>query len=255
MSFREAVSYHQRMVFLGWFVVQIIGYSGQYVAIWVLIDRFGNLNGWLVFEVLLLYSLNLLSYSLAGTFTIVFWRLDEVIADGGFDSFLTRPVASAVVYIAHKMNVPYLPHIVLSSTLIVISLGELEVPIDIWFISWLILTIVGASLIQGSITVVLATLAFWTSRSRRLVHVVIFQVREFSFYPMSIFGRAVQLFFTFVLPYAFVSYYPARAMLNKGDGYLSFDFPFSAFAVGCLCLAIVCVVWRFGLRAYSGAGA
>ena len=253
-SFREAASYSQRLVFVGWFVVQIIGYLGQYVAIWVLIKRFGHLSGWSVFEVLFLYSINLLSYSLSGIFTIVFWRLDEDISNGRFDTFLTLPIASAVSYIAYGMNVPYLPHIVLSITFIGVALRELGISVDGAFIAWFVLTLVGATLIQGSITVALAAVAFWTNRSRRLVHAVIFQVREFSFYPISIFGRVMQLFFTFALPYAFVSYYPARVLFGKSDGYINLNFPFSTLVVGCLCWGVGCVVWRAGLRAYRSTG-
>lgn len=255
MSFRETVSYHNRAVFAGWFFVQVVGYLGQYGILALVVNRFGHLNGWTVSEILFLYSLNLLSYSLAGIFTIVLWQLDERIADGSFDAFLTRPVAPLAAYIAHSVNVPYLPHIVLSLSFIVISLNDTGVTVDAGLLIWLLGTVFGASLIQGSIVVALASVAFWTYRSRRLIHVVIFQLREFSFYPLSVFGRIVQVVFTFVIPYAFVSYYPARYLLDKQDGLIGFDFALSALVVGCVCTAIALIVWRLGLQAYSSTGA
>jgi len=64
MKIKSEMNYYRSSYFFG-VLVHIMGYFSQYVVIWVILKKFQYINGWNLFEVIFLYSLNLLSYSIA----------------------------------------------------------------------------------------------------------------------------------------------------------------------------------------------
>ena len=84
---------------------------------------------------------------------------------------------------------------------------------------WLVFlgAIIGGTLIQGGMLVLISTIAFFTTRSERVFWVLMFPVRNLINYPLTIFPRAIQMIITFILPFAFVNYLPALILLNKAD--------------------------------------
>ena len=71
-------------------------------------------------------------------------------------------------------------------------------------------------------------------------------------YPISIFGKNVLIFLTYVLPLAFISYYPARFILKKEDMYAIENF--LTLPVGVLCLILINVLWKIAIKKYNSVG-
>jgi ABC-2 type transport system permease protein len=75
-------------------------------------------------------------------------------------------------------------------------------------------------------------------------------------YPMTIYGEFLRSFFTFVIPMAFINYFPTLWLLNKPDqlsgliGLLAFAAPF----ICVLMFAIGVAMWRRGVRHYASTG-
>ena len=80
---------------------------------------------------------------------------------------------------------------------------------------------------------------------------------EFTRYPIGIYSRGVRLLLlTFVLPFAFMNYFPATYFLGKSDNALSLP-PFVGLLtplIGLVFLAIAYAFWRVGLDRYQGVG-
>ncbi len=75
---------------------------------------------------------------------------------------------------------------------------------------------------------------------------------EFAKYPLTLYGRFLQILVTWVLPFAFVSYYPGLILLSQTGaqaqvGYLS---PLA----GPVMALVASVVWHRGLARYQGTG-
>ncbi len=118
------------------------------------------------------------------------------------------------------------------------------------------LIVLGGALIDLAFNLFISTVAFWFVRVDALRWIVIQLEQEFTRYPITIYSRGVRLLLTFVVPFAFMNYFPARfflhkahegAMLPAGVGLLT---P----AIGIVFVAIAYAFWRLGLNRYSGVG-
>ena len=88
-----------------------------------------------------------------------------------------------------------------------------------------------------------------------MVLTAIYGVRRFIEYPITIYDRWLQLFLTVVIPYAFVSFYPAQHFLDK-DGQALFHpaLQYGTPLVGIFMFALACGFWRFGVNHYQSTG-
>src|SRR6202007_3406092 len=105
------------------------------------------------------------------------------------------------------------------------------------------LIVIGGALIDFGISLAIAAISFWFIRVDTLRWVVMSLEQDFTRYPISIYSRGVQVVLAFVLPFAFMNYFPATYFLQKVDIGLHLN-P----AVGLLTPAIG-VVWL--LTAYA----
>lgn len=109
-------------------------------------------------------------------------------------------------------------------------------------------------MIETTLALMIASIAFWTGRSEAGVEVL----SEFSLlvqrYPGDILGGWFRLVVTGLLPVAFMNYYPSLILLGKASGdpweWLSYLSP----AVAVLLAVAAAVVWRQALRHYQSAG-
>ena len=80
--------------------------------------------------------------------------------------------------------------------------------------------------------------------------------QEFTRYPISIYSQAVRRVMTFVIPFAFMNFYPARFFLHKASptSWIPELVGLLTPAIGVLFVALAYGFWRLGLNRYSGVG-
>ena len=80
--------------------------------------------------------------------------------------------------------------------------------------------------------------------------------QDFTRYPISIYTRGVRIVLTYVLPFAFMNYFPATYFLQKGDTGLSLNPQVGLLtpAIGLAWVFVAYAFWRVGLRHYQGTG-
>ena len=94
------------------------------------------------------------------------------------------------------------------------------------------------------------SIAFWTKRSGHIVEVV-YNINQFSQYPVSIYSRIVRGAVTYIIPFALTSYYPASYLLRHTQPVFSNLAPMAAAAA---LISAALIVWHKGLDAYESAG-
>jgi ABC-2 type transport system permease protein len=106
------------------------------------------------------------------------------------------------------------------------------------------------------INLAIATASFWFVRIDTLRWVVMSLEQEFSRYPISIYQRGVRIILAFVLPFAFMNYFPATFLLHKSEDGLHLSPTIGLFTplVGVLVLALAYAFWRIGINRYQGTG-
>ena len=128
--------------------------------------------------------------------------------------------------------------------------------VDAGFLAYVPLVVVGGALIDFGIQLAIATAAFWGIRIDTLRWVVMSLEQDFTRYPISIYTRGVRFILAFVLPFAFMNYFPATFLLHKQDGALSLSPEIGLLTpvIGVAWFALSYAFWRAGINHYQGTG-
>ena len=240
--------------FLG-IVAQWTGYGFQFAVMWIMVNAFGLLGSWQPMEVLFLYAMNLFSYALGAAFTFnIAQSLPEMVRTGSFDDVLIKPVHSLVYLLSANINVGYVSHFTLAVAAMAVSFKTLGLLMTPMKALWLVAALLGGALIHGSF-ILLTTLPSLFIVSENHWGFLYWGLKDILDYPLAIFGRPVQLLFTFVLPYSFINFYPAQPLLEKSDLLLFPPFiQYMTPLVGLVLACLTALAWWKAAQKYESTG-
>lgn len=238
-------------------LILIIYYLILYLNIWIVLNKFPSIKGWEFYEILLIFNLNMLSY---GFTNLIFFPLKQVgtmVQQGSFDGMLTLPINPFFAVILKGFNSDFTGHITLSSIITFICFEQLGVTLTLHNVIWLVLVVLGGTLIQAGILIATAATSFWFIKSDSFILEVTQSFRKFSDYPLTIYHRWLQIFLTVIIPYAFVAFIPAQGILNKTTSNTfgtPFLIQFGTPIVGLIVFSFGYVIWLWGIRQYQSTG-
>jgi ABC-2 type transport system permease protein len=252
LSMRGQLQYRASTVML--VLGNLLVTGAEFVAMWVLFERFGQIRGFGLAEVALLYGMANLAMALAEIFCRGFKIFDQMVKSGEFDRVLLRPRGTAFQVCAQHLDLARMGRLVQGVAVLGYALLELDLVRLGPELLLLCATIVSGACTFAGLFVLQATLAFWTVESLELFAIVTYGGVETAQYPLSIYTEGFRRFFTWVIPLAFLSYVPALVILGRperfGPEWLAWVSP--AFGVAFL---LVCLqVWRLGERHYRSTG-
>jgi len=252
--FKSQLEYRQ--AFIMRYVIQLISRGVELLGIWILLSKFEQIHGWTFYEVMFLFGMNLLSYGLAGLLLYgPILHLESLIQKGDFDSLLVMPINPLFHLVARYFNGVFLGHILLGLLILGISAHALHIEWNLPKASWFAVVTIGAGLIQGAIMLAAGTTSFWLVKSRALVNTAIHGVRGFIVYPISIYDLWIQVFLTLVLPFAFVSFFPAENFLGKAESSIfPAFFQWGTPLVGLTLFLLAYRLWSYGVDHYQSTG-
>ena len=102
----------------------------------------------------------------------------------------------------------------------------------------------------ASLCVLGASICFFTTEGLEILNIFTDGGREFGRYPLSVYGKDMLRFYTFVVPMALFQYYPMLLILDRSQNSLLFFSP----VLSLLFLLPVAVVWKLGVRHYRSCG-
>ncbi|XID91071.1 ABC transporter permease [Paenibacillaceae bacterium WGS1546] len=249
---KERLEY--RADFLLAILAQMVSYTADYLVIWLFIRRFDSIAGWTWPEIAFLYSIGLFTYALGASFSFVQMReLEGHVKNGTFDSVLVKPVNPYLYMVCRGFNLGYIAHLAISGSVLVWSLVSLDIKWTALSVLYLVLAVIGGALIQaGFMSLIGATSFVWVRTG--FLFTLFFKLKDFISYPLPVFGTFIQLLLTFVIPFAFINYYPAAFLLSHDTSLLSSWAMWIVPAVGPLSYWIGYRVWMLGVNRYQGAG-
>ena len=244
-----------RANFIMWFAFTIVYHGSAIAALWVTLRQFPSMNGWDFKQMAFLYALWMLGHEFHNTFFFSVVNVPEYVREGRFDRFLVRPQDA----LFQTLTVPsqlFPDGLMLALITFAVVTRYCGVEVNWVFIAFVPLVVVGGALIDLGISLAVATVAFWFVRVDTLRWVVMSLEQEFTRYPISIYTRGVRVILTFVLPFAFMNYFPAAFLLHKTETGLSLSpqVGLLAPAVGAAWLAASYGFWRIGMQHYQGTG-
>src|SRR5215216_653255 len=221
----------------------------------ILVYRFTALNGWSIWQLFFLYCLWLLGHSLYSLFFWHFWEMEEYLVQGTFDQFLLRPASVFVQYLGREVQ--YIGFADMFVAMVGIAMAYVNLNLNWGFVTWLffLIVVLSGTVIETSLTLMMACLSFWTGRSSAGVDLIMEFNMLVQHYPIDIFGAWFRVVVTGLIPVAFMNYYPALLLLNKFDPQAADAWLVYMSPVVALILALITSgVWHLALRRYSSSG-
>ncbi|MBN2562123.1 MAG: ABC-2 family transporter protein [Phycisphaerae bacterium] len=245
-----------RASFLIWGAGAFLGHLTEFLGIWALFDRFDSLRGWRLPEIAFFYGLIHVALALAEGIGRGFDVFPRMVKSGDFDRLLLRPRSTALQVGAAELQLLRIGP--LAQGLIVLAWSTTALGVD-WTAARVGLTIfavLGAASLFAGLFVLQATLAFWTTETMELFNILTYGGRDVSQYPLAIYNRWLQRFFTFIVPLACVSYYPALAVLDRHRSIANLPtwLPWITPLIGVAFLTVSLQVWKIGVRHYRSTG-
>ena len=226
------------------------------VVIYFTLLKFGTLGGWNIYEMLFLFSLLFLTYGIMIIFFTGLRDFGKTVRDGGFDRFILRPRGLLFQLIFTNADwFAAVGHGGLGIALFLISAGRVGIQWNAVNILYYLFTVMGGVLIQGAIFLLLAALNIYLLETNSLKELFYWNMRKFAGYPISIFLNAIQVCMIYVVPFAFVNYFPAQYLLRKPD---MAQYPqlylYITPIVGIVMYLAAYGFWKYSLKFYKSSG-
>jgi ABC-2 type transport system permease protein len=254
-----SVSFKSQMQYKVSFLLQVLGQflatAIEFLGIWALFSRFNSIGSWTLGEIAIFYGMVNISFSCADALGRGFDGFWKIIKSGDFDRLLLRPRTTVLQLLGTEFTLKRIGRLSQGCIVLGWSLSTLHVTLN-FPILWLLCTsfLGGITLFLG-IVIVQATLTFWTIESLEIMNILTYGGVETAQYPLSIYSKWFQRFFTFLIPLACVNYFPLLAVLGKEDEFsIPVWFCYISPMAGVIFFLVALVLWKTGERYYCSTG-
>lgn len=235
------------MGLFGFFFTQVLGIAFLYL----IFDKIPNLNGWTLSQLIFIYGFAQIPRGIDHLFTdniwLVAWRM---VVNGDFDRYMLRPMNVFFQIICEKLQPDAVGELLIGTILIIMSLSKDIVIVDGMHIVMFIVSVIAGAVIYTSIKLLFASLSFWIKRSGPFLQVA-YEMADFAKYPVEIYSKPIQFILTFVIPFAFVAYFPASYFLIQKSA-------LTTVGIECLIAVILSIlaysIFKIGISKYESAG-
>ena len=227
----------------------------EFLALWALFDRFGNLKGWTLPEAAFFYGLVNVSFAIADALARGFDVFAHFVKSGDFDRLLLRPRSTVVQLAGYEITLRRVGR--LAQATVVLTWASLRLGLQISPVLLLQFgtAVAGTASLFVGLVIVQAGMCFWTTESLEIMNILTYGGVETAQYPIAVYRRFFRRFFMFVVPLGSVCYFPAVNIIGKVDplgapplvGWLS---PLA----GVLFLSAALLFWKLAVRRYTSTG-
>jgi ABC-2 type transport system permease protein len=223
----------------------------QLAVLSTLFSKVKALEGWSFEQVLFIYAFSLLPLGLFNIVSVNLYRFsDQYIIQGKFDRVLLRPVSTLAQVIFESFNVSGLNEILLGIALMAYSGVKLGLDFGVQEILTLAILVPSSALVYMGVFLAITAVSFWHEDRMGLAPPV-YNIIRFSRYPITIYSLPIRIFLTFVLPFAWVAFFPATWFLGSEEfGRLALITPL----VGLVVFGGSVLIWQRGVRNYASTG-
>lgn len=236
------------------FIIGILSFlltqTAGVLFIWSIFLFTDSLIGWSRDEILLIYAMFQLPRGLDHLLTDNIWLISRHIRMGTFDRYLTKPINVLYHIIIERFQFEALGELIVGISLLAYVTPSLAIEWSLPTLLAVLAMIIVGSIIYFSIKLITSTVAFWIRDSLTLMTVV-YDLSSFVKNPIGIFPQTVQWIFTFIIPFAFTSYYPSAVLLGRED---PLSLTFSGIAIAAVFSFLAYRFWLIGLRHYEASG-
>ena len=230
----------------------VIG-SLDFVGVWIIFSNVETLGGFGLREIALLYGATGVGLATADTFTGRVERLGDLVRTGRLDTMMVRPVPLVVQVCADGFAPRGFARIALMAVVLAVGTTAVDWTPDRVLLA--VVMLVCSVAIFMALFVGFACLQFWTADASEAANAFTYGGNTITQYPLTIFPGELVKTLTFLLPLAFVNWYPCLHLLGRDDPFgMPEWFQLASPLAAALLLAAAALVWRTGVRHYTSTG-
>ena len=236
------------------FIISTIGMVltnvAGFVSFWILFQNFSAINGWGYYEMLFLYGFSLVSITPVQCFFDNHWSLRIYVREGDFIKYCFRPSKMFFYFQSEIFDVKGLGQLAFGIGTIIYAWHKLALPVTVFAVLKLAVFLISASLVMIALQNAAAANCLRLTNSFFILDFA-FKLKDYAKYPITIFDPVFRFIFTFILPIAFIAYYPSLVILRpEAIPVLSYLSP----VVGILLFYLSYKFWMYGALKYDGTG-
>jgi ABC-2 type transport system permease protein len=241
------------------FTVDLVGSLGATVfdvlTVLVLFGVTRTLGGFTLTETMLMVGLSAASFACADVLVGAIERLPAYVRTGLLDAVLVRPLGALPQLLLMDLPLRKTSRALFGLAVLVVAVYRAGIDWTPGRVALVLVAPVAGVVFFGSIFVATATLSFRWVESGELANAVTYGGRDFTSYPVTVYGGWFRAVFAYGLGFAFVAYHPALALLGRAD---PLGLPpwvgWAAPGVALIALAGASAAWRSGIRHYRSTG-
>ncbi len=232
------------------FINQFILFFTYYFTVISLFTRFKVLEEYTMYEVLLIFSIFQIAFSINEVFARGIDDFHKLIIKGGLDRLLTRPRPIILQALGFDFALAKLAKLLQAIILFIIAIIKLNIVFTIDKVLCILFMIIGATVLFFSIFLIGAAFTFITIQGLEFINVFTYGGREMSQYPINIYHKFFRIFFTYVLPFGLINYYPLLYIIGKNNNPLFVVLPL----IPIIHLIIAIYIFNKALEKYTSTG-
>lgn len=220
------------------------------VTFWVVFKNIQDINGWSYYEMFFIYAFYLI---VSAPFQLVFdniWMLEQYLRDGSFIKYYFRPVNIFFYFISESFNIKAIGQVFIGLCFLYYAWMKLNLEVSSFSVLNLLIQMIGGVLVYTAIMVAGSAISFWGINQNSILS-LISRLTTYSIYPFSIFNTVIRMILSWILPLAFIAYYPSLNILKSHQvGMMSVVSPL----VGVAAFVAAYKFWMQGARIFVGTG-
>lgn len=208
------------------------------------------LGGWTQAEILFIYGFFMVPYGIFSCFFNLWNFTERYIVKGEMDRILTRPAYHLSQLVLENMD----PASLIGSLAGMVIMGYAWTQLDLslaWYDPLIfILLLIGAILIYLGVYASLTAVSFFIDAPTGILPLM-WNIQNYGRYPVNVYNRIIKALLTWIIPFAFVGFYPAAYFLDRDNWAIT---ALLTPLVGLIFAGIGLSIWNYGVSKYRGAG-
>ena len=249
------VSWSYRASFAMVTVASVVVSSLDFVAIMIMFGTVDVLGGFALGDIAFLYGVTSACLGVADLVVGNVERLGRRIRLGTFDVMLVRPVGVFAQMCADEFALRRIGRITQAVLVLAWALSVVHVDWTALRLAVLVSMVVSGSLIFVGLFVLGATFQFISTDGSEVANAFTYGGSTMTQYPLTIYPAEVVKALTFVVPVAFVNWYPSLLILDRPDPFgLPAGLQLASPAAAAVLCGLAALAWRAGVRSYRSTG-
>ena len=234
---------------------QVLIVGVEFLELWVILSQVGTLGGMTLVQVAVVYGLGALAFGIADMLFGEIDGLSAMIKSGKLETLLIRPVPMLLQISSLDLSLRRLGRIVVGLAMYATALGLAGFSPTPATLALAVLAPLAGAALFGALFTMAGAMQFWLVDGREFANAFTYGGNYVATTPGAVFALPMRAFFTFVIPATLIAYAPALALLDlPGPALVPSWAGWMGLPAAVLAWLVAGLLWRAGVRRYTGAG-